>query len=140
MNTAYLSALSALLGSAIGALASLATTWLTQRYQDRMQRAAQEAARRERLFGEFIDVSSKLFADALTHSLDEPSKLVPLYAIASKLRLFASKATIESANMVLDRVMATYYQPNVDLKNKVSVDEIDLLRDFAAACRAELRD
>jgi hypothetical protein len=140
MNAAYLSAFSALLGSAIGALASLATTWLTQRYQDRMQRAAQESARRERLFGQFIDVASELFADALTHTLDDASKLVPLYAIASKLRLFASKATIESANAVLDHVMATYYQPNLDLKKQVSVEEVDLLRDFAAACRAELRD
>ena len=140
MNAAYLSALSALLGSAIGALASLATTWLTQRYQDRMQRAAQETSRRERLFGEFIDVSSKLFADALTHTLDDPSKLVPLYAIRSKLRLFASKATIESANAVLDRVIATYYQPNMDLEDPVSVHEVDFLGDFAAACRAELRN
>ncbi len=68
MNAAYLSALSALAGSAIGALASLATTWLTQSYQDRTQRAAQEASRRERLFGEFIDQASKLFGEALIHS------------------------------------------------------------------------
>src|SRR5689334_14892384 len=101
MNAAYLSALSALAGSSIGALASLATTWLTHRYQDRNQRAAQEASRRERLFGEFIDSASELFAEALTHSLDDPGRLVPLYAILSKLRLFASKATIESADAVL---------------------------------------
>ena len=55
MEAAYLSAFSALAGSAIGATASLTTTWLTQRYQDRSQRLAQERARRERLFGEFID-------------------------------------------------------------------------------------
>ena len=58
MDAAYLSALSALSGSAIGALASLTTTWLTQRYQDRSQRIAQERARRERIFGEFIDQAS----------------------------------------------------------------------------------
>jgi hypothetical protein len=65
MNPATLSALAALLGSAIGALASLATTWLTQHYQDRVQRRAQEIARRERMFCEFITQASKLYADAL---------------------------------------------------------------------------
>ena len=45
MDAADLSALSALFGSAIGVLASLETTWLTQRYQDRSQRMAQERAR-----------------------------------------------------------------------------------------------
>ena len=59
MNAAYISALSALLGSAIGALASLATTWLTQRHQDEARQHAQEVARRERLFVEFIDLSSR---------------------------------------------------------------------------------
>ena len=38
MNPATLSALSALAGSAIGALASVATTWLTQHQQDQTQR------------------------------------------------------------------------------------------------------
>lgn len=37
MNPAYLSAFSALAGSAIGAVTSLATTWLTQYAQTRAQ-------------------------------------------------------------------------------------------------------
>ena len=45
---ATISAFSALAGSAIGALASLATTWLTQQHQDHRQRLEQEASRRER--------------------------------------------------------------------------------------------
>jgi len=53
MNPATLSALAALAGSAIGAFASFATTWLTQHHQDRAQRLAQKTARRERLFNEF---------------------------------------------------------------------------------------
>ena len=74
MEAAYLSALSALAGSAIGATASLTTTWLTQRYQERSQRMAQERARRERIFGEFIDQASQLYADALSHTpLEDPA-------------------------------------------------------------------
>ena len=81
MNVAYISALAALAGSALGALASFATTWLTQHYQGEMQRRSQESGRREKLFGEFIDQASTLLADALTHSLEDPSKLVTLYAV-----------------------------------------------------------
>lgn len=53
MKHAYISALAALAGSGV-ALASLGTTWLTQRYQDRGQRLAQNSARREQVFSEFI--------------------------------------------------------------------------------------
>ena len=59
MDAAYLSALSALAGSAIGAMASFGTTWLTQHHQDHAQRIAQESTRREKLFGEFIEQSSR---------------------------------------------------------------------------------
>jgi hypothetical protein len=58
VDGAHLSAISALSGSAIGALASLGTTWLTQHHQNEARRRAQEHARRERIFAEFIDLSS----------------------------------------------------------------------------------
>jgi hypothetical protein len=145
MEAAYLSAFSALAGSAIGATASLTTTWLTQRYQDRSQRLAQERARRERLFGEFIDQASQLYADALSHTaLEDPARLVPLYATIGKLRLFASKRTI--ADAVMARIVETYYLPNMDFTARPSppagdsdmLRDFDLLRDFTEACRAEL--
>ncbi len=65
MDNAYISAVAALAGSGIGAAASFATTWLTQDAQVRAQRFAQAMARRERLYGEFIEEASKLFADSL---------------------------------------------------------------------------
>jgi hypothetical protein len=142
MDAAYLSALSALSGSAIGALASLTTTWLTQRYQDRSQRLAQERARRERIFGEFIDQASQMFADALSHTpLEDPARLVPLYATIGKLRLFASKRTVAAADAVMTRIIETYYLPNIDFRSQPSPQDVDydILRDFTEACRAELR-
>jgi hypothetical protein len=140
MNPAYISALSALAGSAIGALASFATTWLTQSYQNRSQRAAQETARRERIFGEFIDQTSKLYVDALTSSLENPTKLVAIYAVMGKLRLFALSETITKAEEVLDRIVQTYYLPPIDLHQHLPEDRnYDVLRDFTEACRVELR-
>jgi hypothetical protein len=60
MDTVYVSALAALAGSAIGALASIGTSWLTQRYQNQSQRAAEKRARLEQIFGEFIDQASRV--------------------------------------------------------------------------------
>ena len=142
MEAAYLSAFSALAGSAIGATASLGTTWLTQRYQDRSQRLAQERARRERLFGEFIDQAAQVFADGLSHTpLEDPARLVPLYATIGKLRLFASERTVAAADAVMTRIIETYYSPNLDFKSRQGTQNLDydILRDFTQACRAELR-
>ena len=144
MEAAYLSAFSALAGSAIGALASLGTTWLTQHHQDRSQRLAQEQARRERIFGEFIEQASQVFADALSHTpLEDPARLVPLYATIGKLRLFASARTVAAADAVMERIVETYYLPNLDFTARpspqVQVGDFDILRDFTEACRAELR-
>ena len=50
MNPAYISAVSMLCGSGIGALASIATTPLSQRHEDEIRRRTQEHARRELIF------------------------------------------------------------------------------------------
>ena len=55
MDPGSIAAVSALFGSAIGALASLATSWSTHHYQDERQRSARENVRRERIFVEFIE-------------------------------------------------------------------------------------
>ncbi|MGP0092103.1 MAG: hypothetical protein ACLPKB_19410 [Xanthobacteraceae bacterium] len=140
VNPAYVSAISALCGSAIGALASIATTWLTQRYQNEARQRAQINLRRERIFVEFIDLSCKAFVDALLQtSIDDPSKLVPLYATMGKMRLFASERTIEAAEQVMRRLVETYYGPKVDLQKKPTVGHnLDIVREFAERCRAEL--
>ena len=139
MDPVYISAISALFGSAIGALASLATTWLTYRHQDESRRRAEESARLARIFEEFIDLSSKAFLDALVQaSMEDPSKFVPLYATMGKMRLFASERTFEAAEKVMSRVVETYYTPKLDLHSKPAVNR-DILREFVETCRAELR-
>ena len=87
MDVALIPAIAALAGSAIGALASLASTWLTQHEQVRAQRVAQAIARREHLFGEFIEEAASVYSDALIHEIDDLSKLVRLYSLVGKLRL-----------------------------------------------------
>ena len=141
MSPAYLSALSALAGSLIGALASFSTTWLTQHFQILTQRRQQEMSRREKLYGDFIDEASRLYADALIHSLEEPSKLVSIYAILGKLRLFASGKTMVVAQDVMTRIVTVYYRPPEDFKGQAAIEHhsLDILKDFTEACRADLR-
>jgi hypothetical protein len=141
MNNDYIPAFAALAGSAIGALASFATTWLTQHAQERAQRYAQAMNLREQLFGGFIEEASKLFTNALTHELDDPSKFIALYALVAKLRLFASASVIAKAEEVMRRIVETYNLPNRDLRKPLDVHEQpehDLLRAFSDACREDL--
>ena len=141
MDAGYISAISALVGSAIGALASLATTWLTQNSQTRITLRTQDRARREALYSEFIREASKLFADAITHELDDPAKLVELYAITSRIRLFGEPRTLEEVERVVTQIGAAYFAPNKDLRllaNLAAGAELDLLFAFSSACREEL--
>jgi hypothetical protein len=140
MNTAYISALSALGGSGLGAAASIWTTWLMQRFQDRSQRLAQLSAQREHAFSDFIDQASRLYADALTHQLEDPSKLVPLYATIAKLRLFASRDTVACADAAMSQIVEAYYSPNLDFRSKPRRDAEthDILQPFIRACLAEM--
>ncbi|SRR5258705_2920723 len=140
MNDAYMSGIAALAGSATGALASFATTWLTQYKQERAQRFAQAMALRHRLYGEFIEEASKLFTDALSHELDDASKFVRLYALVGKLRLFATANVISRAEVVMQLIGETYRLPNRDFRNPEDrhAPDVDVLRAFSEACREEL--
>ena len=141
MGTATVSAVSALAGSGIGAMASVATTWLTQHFQSREKRLGQEVSRRERVFVSFVDQASQTYAHGMVQEgLDDPSRLVPLYATINKLRLFATPATVRAAEMVLEVIMQIYHTPGSALKSgDADVAAHDILRSFAELCRAELK-
>jgi hypothetical protein len=141
MDGALISGVAALSGSAIGGLASVAATWMAHRHQDRRERTATQTARRERIFTEFVDQASRAFGDALMHQLEDPSKLVPLYATIGKLRLFGSSATVDAAEGVMDRIVNAYYSPAVAFEDRTKIDKpsYDVLRNFIDACQRELR-
>ena len=142
MSGAYISAFAALAGSAIGALASFATTWLAQHAQESATRRAQEMSRREHVYGEFLDEASRLLADALTHHLEDPSKMVSLYAIMGKLRLFAPTNVVARADEVMGRIVEIYDLPNANFRNPLdrpAQHRVDILRTFGEACRDDLR-
>jgi hypothetical protein len=108
MDPAYVPVLAALAGSAIGALASFATTWVAQSTQARAMQRTQDRERREALYGEFIREASRLFVDAFEHEMDDPAKLVQLYAIVSTIRLFGHPRTLQEAERVMNGIGAAY--------------------------------
>ena len=81
-----------------------------------------------------------MLADALTHQLEDPSTLVPLYATVGKLRLYASSKTVASADVVMSRILEAYSSPNIDLHTQPirNPAEYDVLSAFIEACQAEL--
>ena len=141
MGTATISAVSALAGSGIGALASVTTSWLTQHFQSREKRLSQEASRRERVFVSFVDQASQAYAHGMVQEgLDDPSRLVPLYATINKLRLFSTRDTVRAAETVLEGIVQAYHAPGTVLKPQdANVAAHDILRTFAESCRAELK-
>ena len=76
----------------------------------------------------------------MIHSLDDPAKLVPLYAVKAKMRLFASERTVAAADKVIRHVIETYYLPNDSATTRDIVEHkhFDLLTECTAACRDDL--
>lgn len=140
MDASYVTALAALAGSVIGGLSSFATTWLVQNAKYRQDQVDKDKSRRESLYGAFIDEAARLFADAIHHQVDDSTKLVKLFSLISRMRLFASADIITQAERTAEKLMETYWSPDrklSDLRDE-KFDRMDPLRDFSEACRREL--
>jgi hypothetical protein len=141
MDSAYLPAVAALAGSVIGGLTSFASAWLTQRRQDRSKRLSQAKGRRQKLYKQFIDEASKLYADALVNDNLEISVLVSIYALINRMRVLSSSAVLAEAEIVVHIIVETYSPPNKtfpQLRDLMSDHAIDPLPTFSEECRAEL--
>ena len=142
MDTALLSALSAVLGSLVGGSASVATTWMAQKTLNRREVLREELRKREALYGEFIGECAKLFMDAFTHNLENLDSLLPVFALVNRIRLCASREVLAEAERVLTRITDQYFAKNLtveDLRQLAHTEQADPLRDFGEACRAELK-
>ena len=131
-----------MLGSASGASAAIATTWVSQQSQTIRERAKSETRKRELLYGDFITEASQRLADAFDHSLDKPETLVKLYSILGRIRLVSSDAVLNAAVECCDRVVKLYAEPNRtidELSATLPSKELEVFERFSDACRVELR-
>jgi hypothetical protein len=136
-----ITAAAALLGSLVGAFASIVTNWMTQRGQLNRERAVEELRRRQLLYEEFIKDASNSVIDSLGNSLDQPEKFVKLYSNMSCIRLLSSPPVLGAAEECCRKIVELYSKPNMtveEIRTSFQVNHFDPLREFSAACRAEL--
>ncbi len=144
MNSTVVTAMAAALGSLVGATASIATTWITQRTQTIRANSEWKLRERESLYKEFITEASRLTVDALAHSLEQPDQLMALYGILSCIRLMSGEEVVRQGEACCRRIIELYGRPNLTTDQiraaaeAHDLDDIDPLKEFSTACRNEL--
>jgi hypothetical protein len=140
MNSVMITALAAIGGSLVGALGSAVGTWITARHQDRRDLLGKQIARREALYSDFIGESARLLVDAMEHNSGDLQTMLPVYAMASRIRLSSSRPVLEAAEQVIRTIVSTYPQTNLTAEQieAQAVNGHDPLRAFSDTCRTEL--
>ena len=141
MDAAYVSAFFGLAGAMVGAITSFTTTWITQSSQVKERRREANRTRREALFESFLSEAARLYGDALSHEKDDIEDIVMIYAILARMNLVASKEVTEAGERVMDAIVGEYMTPNrslSELRQLARNGKLNLLEEFAAACRKEL--
>jgi len=78
--------------------------------------------------------------DAMQHTLEDPSRLTPVYALISRIRLSSPAKVVESAERVVKTILATYSAPNLtaeEIRSRAGTRD-GPLREFSNICRREL--
>ena len=135
-------ALAVIIGSMTGGLGSSLSTWITQRHADRRDLLARRLFHREQLYSDFITECTRILADALENSFKDPHKLIPVYALLSRVRLSASTEVLASAEGLIRDIVKIYNEANLtpeQIQSRVlSGSDRDPLKRFSELCRAEL--
>jgi len=140
MNSTIIAAGAAVLGSMVGAVATIFTTWITQRTQAARSRVEATLRGRESLYAEFITEASHLTVDAFTHQLEQPATFVKLYGILGRVRLVAADAVLAAAEACCGQIVDLYAKPNMTIEQiRVAFDQgqMDPIKEFSTICRAE---
>ena len=143
MNPAIISALAALGGSSVGAIAPVLSNYVFQRSLARRELLNRQVTLRETLYSEFIKEASHAYADSMTHSLDTFDELVALYALVSRIRLLASKPVLHAAEAFVRQIVLHYGETNMsveELRAAAMSSKADPLDVFSTACRTELQE
>src|SRR5260370_34998868 len=97
MDTAWISAFSAVMGSLVGAFTSFVTTYANQRAQYKRDFLSRQFSQRETLYSEFINEAARLTIDSLEHQMENPRSLWTLYSLSNRIRLSSSEESAPAA-------------------------------------------
>ncbi|HWO01828.1 MAG TPA: hypothetical protein VNS63_21415 [Blastocatellia bacterium] len=147
MEPGLTSALAAVMGALVGGLSSLASTWVGERSRNRRDLLQREIGKRETTYSDFIEKAAQLTYDAATHRAadvvgETALELVKLYAVASRIRLFASDRVLLAAEKVIEQLLVRFGDEvltDEQLRESILQNKEDFLKDFSAACRNELQ-
>jgi hypothetical protein len=95
MDSAWISAFSAVMGSLVGGFTSFVTTYANQRHQYRRDFLSKQFAQRETLYSDFINEAARLEVESLDRQMEKASGLVTIYALHNRIRLNASEEVIQ---------------------------------------------
>ncbi|MBV9290606.1 MAG: hypothetical protein JO288_22785 [Hyphomicrobiales bacterium] len=142
MDTATISAVAALGGTAIGGLTSGLTTLLNQYAQARTEQISHGLIRRQDLVRDFIVSASKTYGEAMVSNEPNVQELVGLYSMLSRMRVLAMPRTVDCGEKLMKAIIETYFAPNRTLRELHELvkngGNVDPLRDFSEAARVEL--
>jgi hypothetical protein len=141
MNSAWISAFSAVMGSLVGAFTSFVTTYANQRAQYRRDFLSKQLAQRETLYSEFTNEAARLTADSLEREMAKPSALVAIYGLENRIRLNASDEVVQAAANVVREIVESYRRPRMtdeEIRRAAYFEMKDPLKGFGEACRKEL--
>ena len=141
MDTAWISAFSAVMGSLVGAFTSFVTTYANQRAQYRRDFLSRQFSQRETLYAEFINEAARLTIDSLEHQMENPGSLVAIYALANRIRLSSSEEVVQAAVTAIETIVEAYRQPIMtaeQIRQGAYLELKDPVKEFGQACRKEL--
>jgi hypothetical protein len=130
------------LGSLVGALASLASTWFTLRYQGRRDHLARQISRREALYSNFVSEAARMYSDALVHTMDAPQSMATLWGLLAHIRLSGSQTVLDAAERIATAIIEQYRAPNLtaeEIRDRFLTNG-DPLKEFSLAGRMELEE
>lgn len=141
MDTAWISAFSAVMGSLVGAFTSFVTTYANQRAQYKRDFLSRQFSLRETLYAEFINEAARLTIDSLEHQMENPGSLVTIYALANRIRLSSSEEVVQAATNAIETIVEAYRRPTLtaeQIRQGAYLGLKDPVSEFGQACRKEL--
>ena len=125
----------------MGAVASLGSTWMTTQTQARAARVAAERAKREDIYGRYMDELARLFASALNNVGVDYERLTSAYALNGRIALYATASVLETSNQALRFIVDLSLGPKrtpEQMRAMMDDKEANVIGAFAERCRAEL--
>jgi hypothetical protein len=112
----------ALVGTFVGGITSIATSWLGQQRQTKEQRRARQKDEVQALYKLFIQDASKLYVDALEHNTTEIANLVDVYATLNRMRVLSSPKVMAAADNALKILMPSRirHSPGSDTRSSTA--------------------